>query len=31
LNELLPPSGLGLGSNEVGQKDLKLFHLWCNS
>jgi len=31
LSEILPPSGLGLGTDEVSQKGLKLLHLWCHS
>jgi len=28
---LLPPSGLGPGPDEVGEKALKLLHLWHHS
>ena len=31
LSEILPSSGLGLGPDEVGQKGLKLLHLWNHS
>jgi len=31
LSEVPSSSGLGLGPDEVGQKGLKLLHLWCHS
>jgi len=31
LSEILPSSGLGLGPDKVGQKDLKQPHLQCHS
>jgi len=31
LSEILPSSGLGLGPDKVGQKDLKQLHLRCHS
>ena len=31
LSEILPSSGLGPGPDEVGEKHLKLLHLWRHS